>query len=196
MSGRATHFALSIFAMALVSTHDTALADTFIISNGEKLEGKIVQAKSNVVAILRADGELKLTYISEIRQVQIPTDTNIQIEGKLLHWSDGVTVVSTGDEILRVRDGTILATMGTDYMPAEPGKSLSLPDGDEPPAQSPTTMGSANLPIDGQAPETQHSSQHMAENPASSQESQAASNGSKESFLNFLREQAGTERAE
>ncbi|MGI9415753.1 MAG: hypothetical protein ACR2PM_18900, partial [Hyphomicrobiales bacterium] len=174
----------------------TAVADTFVIGTGEKVEGKIVQARSNVVVIQLVDGNLKLAYMSEIRQVRLSTDAAHRIEGKLLHWSDGIAVVSTGEQIFRVRDGKILETLGANGTSDDLEQPSSLTDTDQQDVQSPTTIGSTGTTAVDQSNAAQATPQLVTEDPDSLPGTAAAPISPKDGFLKFLKEQAGTERAE
>jgi len=195
MGGCCTRFALSVFAVMLVWGPHTAVADTFIIGTGEKLEGKIVQARSNLVVIHLVDGNLKLAYMSEIRQVRLSTDAAHRIEGKLLHWSDGIAVVSTGEQIFRVRDGKILETLANGASD-DLEQPSSLTDTDQQDVQSATTTGSASTSAVDQSNAAQATPQLVTEDPDSLPGTAVAPISPKDSFLKFLQEQAGTERAE
>ena len=109
-----------------------ALAERFILADGEVIDGTIIQATKSSIAIKRAIGSLQLVRLKRIEEVQVDRPNKSPLAGRLISWTDGVYVLDVGDKIVEVRDGVVLSEAPSrpiDRATATPGGRP--PDADE-----------------------------------------------------------------
>lgn len=79
-------------------------AETFVLTNGQTVEGSIVQSMLNGIVVKRADIGIERLRHDDIDQVIIPTPRG-RISGSWIGWADGVYALRVRDRVVRVRDG-------------------------------------------------------------------------------------------
>jgi hypothetical protein len=141
--------ALALLAMTWTSVPGDVRADTIVLTDGEVVEGSIIDATRNTVIVQPAIGGMRQMSIRDIEEVRIDLAQGQRIAGQLLGWADGVYQVRSGGEVIRIGEGDILSR--------EPGEEATGP----PPR---------SLPVAPRGPQTMR----MAAAPATSAPQQAA----------------------
>ena len=72
-----------------------ARADALVLTNGEVIEGAIVDATRNTVIVRRAIGGMRQMRIQDVAEVRILVQGEA-IAGQLLAWADGVHQIGIG----------------------------------------------------------------------------------------------------
>ena len=114
-----------VLGLALVVTfatiHDSEgpRAERFVLAGGEEITGTVVQATRNAVVLKREIGGARQVPLAEIGEVQIDLADGATVAGRLIDWSDGVYVLQSGDNLVRIRDGAVLESKVIADAPAE-----------------------------------------------------------------------------
>lgn len=96
-----------VMMVALGSSH--ALAEMFILDNGDSFEGSIIQTPRNVALIRLELGGMRPESIDTIREVRIETEGGEVVAGELIGWADGTyTLRTSSDERIAIRNGVIV----------------------------------------------------------------------------------------
>jgi hypothetical protein len=100
-------------ALGVAMATKAAAAETFVLTNGQTVEGSILQSTLNGIVVRRADIGIERLRHEDIDQVIIPTPRG-RITGSWIGWADGVYALQVRDRVVRVRDGEIIGTgLGT-----------------------------------------------------------------------------------
>jgi len=95
------HVALCLFASA-------ASAATFVLDNGESLEGEVIHATRNTFMVREAIGTIRQLSHGEVERVDITTRDGDVVSGVLLDWRDGVYAIESDGRQFKVDDGRIV----------------------------------------------------------------------------------------
>jgi Calx-beta domain len=115
---------LAILIATCAVAPGVARADALVLTNGEVIEGSIVDATRNTVIVRRAIGGMRQMRIQDIAEVRILVQGET-IAGQLLGWADGVHQIGTGGEILRIGAGRIISRERHEQATTQPPRSLS-----------------------------------------------------------------------
>jgi hypothetical protein len=135
-------WALAILIVTCTGAPGDARADALVLTNGEVIEGAIVDATRNTVIVRRAIGGMRQMRIQDIAEVRILVQGEA-IAGQLLGWADGVQQIGMGGEILRVGQGRIISRERDEQAITQPLRSLSariLPQRRRPPGLAEGSM--------------------------------------------------------
>lgn len=114
---------LAVLVIAWLSAPGGAHADTIVLKSGEAIEGSIIDATRNTVIIRRAIGGMRQMRFRDIEEIRIDLEQGEEITGEILSWIDGVYQVRSGDEIMRIRDGSILSRAPAETVAAQPART-------------------------------------------------------------------------
>lgn len=108
VAGLSTALASSL--LTIVSLAPAGAAE-FHLKNGEMLQGEVISANANALAIApeRAALNLRLVPRSNITKVMVETEGSGSVEGRLHSWEDGVYAVARGQDLVRIRAGRVVA---------------------------------------------------------------------------------------
>jgi hypothetical protein len=98
---------LAACVLVLGAKIPSAFADSFYLSTGEVVEGKVVAATINTLTVA-SGGQVKLTSIGQIDRVELILDDGTVVAGELIGWKDGVFELRSADQVLQVADGKLL----------------------------------------------------------------------------------------
>lgn len=117
--------ALSATCVSSWSWTAPALAETFLLQDGSKVEGSLVDATLNTLVIWRQQAGPLQTPRGSVTEVHVPSQKGGMIKGALIGWADGVYQIKTAEGAVMVRaDGTLLQrskpTRSAAATPAEP----------------------------------------------------------------------------
>lgn len=98
-----------LFAMA-----SPAIAETFVLANGEVIEGAVIRSIGRTVSISYVGAGMVQLPIGAVQQVEIATTDGGVISGRLISWSDGTYRLSTdqGEVAVSVENGVAVAVLG------------------------------------------------------------------------------------
>jgi hypothetical protein len=106
--------AAALAAIALALGGAPAGAETFILDDGEAIEGFAISAVGGVISIKLPARGMRQLPLSAIRRIEIPVASGAPVVGRLLAWSAGTYEVLADDRMIRLRDGRILAEQAED----------------------------------------------------------------------------------
>ena len=118
-------WALAILMVTCTGAPGIARADALVLTNGEVIEGSIVDATRNTVIVRRAIGGMLQMPIQDVAEVRILVQGET-IVGQLLAWVDGVHQIASGGEILRIGAGRILNRERREPVTKLPSRSQSV----------------------------------------------------------------------
>ena len=100
-----------IAAACMVATIPLAFAETFVMTNGDVIEGKVVRALGGMLAIKLERTGLQRVPISDVQRFEIATKDGV-IVGRLEGWSNGTYRLSTdrGTVEASVENGVVATT--------------------------------------------------------------------------------------
>ena len=89
-------------------------AQTFVLSDGTVVEGKVTKGTNNSVMIVDDMGMILPLSLGSIKEVRLPAGKGGEpIAGKLVGWDNGVYELRTQKYLMRVADGRILSVTDT-----------------------------------------------------------------------------------
>lgn len=121
MKIRAGLLGLLVTAAACLGVAD-AKAETFLLADGESLEGTIIGSIGNTISIKLAGRGMRQLPIKAVDQVDVTLPSGEQVVGKLIGWSKGTYEVLAGDRRLGISDGEIVTDVA-----ADPEKDVETP---------------------------------------------------------------------
>ncbi len=132
-------------AALLIASASPSLAETFILANGEVIEGAIVRSLGNTLSIRNDGAGMRQLPISSVEQVEIVTTDSGVVSGRLVSWSNGIYRLSTdqGEVAISVEGGvaTALLDESNGETAATPAVTASSPDPETAPAAALITAG-------------------------------------------------------
>jgi hypothetical protein len=95
-------------ATALCLLSYAASAATFLLHNGERLDGEVIHATRNTLMVRETIGRIRQLSHGEVETVEITTRDGTVVSGALLGWRDGVYDLEAGDRQVSIEDGKIV----------------------------------------------------------------------------------------
>jgi RNase P/RNase MRP subunit p29 len=77
-----------------------ASAASFVLADGETIEGAIVDATHNTIVIRRAAGGMRQIPIGRLRRVRVTTADGQTLSGSFHGWQDGHTAIVVGSDVV------------------------------------------------------------------------------------------------
>ena len=95
-------------AATLVCVATAGTAATFSLTNGEVIEGEIVQATRNTIVVREDTGSIRQLSRRKVESMRVETKKGQTITGPLTAWTDGTYEIEYGGRLVQVRDRRIL----------------------------------------------------------------------------------------
>ncbi|MGI9508096.1 MAG: BMP family ABC transporter substrate-binding protein [Geminicoccaceae bacterium] len=106
--------ARGIAAACMFATIPPAFAETFIMVNGDVIEGTVVRAFGNTLSIKFEGAGMRQVPIANVQRIEIATQEGGVIGGRLEGWSNGTYRLSTDRGVLEASVENGVATALTD----------------------------------------------------------------------------------
>jgi hypothetical protein len=90
--------ALASLAAAFCFLSCAASAASFLLKNGERLEGEVIYATRNSLMVRETIGRIRQLSHGDVQSVEITTADGQVVSGVLLGWHDGVYDIRSADE--------------------------------------------------------------------------------------------------
>lgn len=113
MKIRAGLLGLLVLAAACLGVAD-AKAETFLLADGESLEGTIISSIGNTISIKLAGRGMRQLPVNAIDQIEVTLPSGEQVVGKLIGWSRDAFEILAGDRRLRISGGEIVTDVAAD----------------------------------------------------------------------------------
>lgn len=130
-----------------------ALAATFVLDDGSRVAGTIVQATRNTVTIRPAVGGLRQIPVGRLERVEVTTADGQTLLGRYRGWADGRSMIAVGAEMLSLENDRVVErrplttpAIAAASMPDAPDAAASVPDA--PDAAVPVARAAAPRPPD------------------------------------------------
>ena len=98
-------------ATTLLCAANIATAATFSLSNGDIIEGEIVQATRNTLVIREKIGGMRQLSRHQMESMRVETKKGQTISGPLMSWKDGVYEIEYGGRLIQVRERKIVSVV-------------------------------------------------------------------------------------
>jgi Calx-beta domain len=85
-----------------------AMAETFVLDDGETIAGEIVQATRNTITIRRTGGGMRQLPLARLERVEVTTADGRRLQGRYRGWQAGRSGIEVGTEVLWLEGGRVV----------------------------------------------------------------------------------------
>jgi hypothetical protein len=105
-----------------------ALAEIrFILAEGGTVRGEIVLVTRNSITVRRTIGGVRQIGRNQLERVELTTADGTEVRGRLAEWRDGRIAVATGERLLWIEQGRIVARNVPGTIPASQSRPAEQP---------------------------------------------------------------------
>jgi len=100
-------------ATALCLLSAATSAATFLLQNGERLEGEVIHATRNTLMVRETIGRIRQLSRGEVETVEITMSDGHVVSGAFVGWRDGVYEIESGGRQISIRNRSIVEEVET-----------------------------------------------------------------------------------